>query len=173
VGSDGCLQAVGTECGLIGGDCGLTGSSVGAECEPKTPLVCEPMCRCLQAATASGQELSGEKLFKAFCKQIKLILTAASSQIPRNLGGRNGLALALLKHLRHIGILKLQHWQDVYGSGREDSKLDQLIEDFVHFVVAKGFEHGAANHASDPIAVNDAQKFITEVNTGRYLLQQV
>jgi hypothetical protein len=51
VGSRGCLQAVGPECGLIGGDCEPAPPLVGAECEPKTPLVCGFGCRCLQAAT--------------------------------------------------------------------------------------------------------------------------
>jgi hypothetical protein len=49
----GCLQAVGGECGLIGGDCGSETVLVGAECEPKTTLVCEPTAHCLQAATAT------------------------------------------------------------------------------------------------------------------------
>jgi hypothetical protein len=53
VGSRGCLQAVGTECGLVGGDCEPRPPLVVAECEPGNPLVCEPTYRCLQAATYS------------------------------------------------------------------------------------------------------------------------
>ena len=53
VGSASCLQAVGVECGLIGGEYGLTGSSIGPECEPETTPVCKPECYCLQAATAT------------------------------------------------------------------------------------------------------------------------
>jgi hypothetical protein len=55
VGSAGCLQAVGVESGLIGGECEPRRLLVGAEREPKTPLVCEPTCHCLQATTAKEQ----------------------------------------------------------------------------------------------------------------------
>ena len=51
MGSDGRLQAVSTECGLIGGECGSETVLVGAECEPKMPLVCGFWCPCLRAAT--------------------------------------------------------------------------------------------------------------------------
>ena len=51
VGSESCLQAVGSECGLFGHDCGPKPRLVGVECEPKMPLVCGFGCRCLQAAT--------------------------------------------------------------------------------------------------------------------------
>src|SRR5262249_3188302 len=51
VGSDGCLQAVGLDCGLIMGDCEPDRALVGAQCEPKTPLVCEPIAHCLRAIT--------------------------------------------------------------------------------------------------------------------------
>jgi hypothetical protein len=44
------------ECGLISGDCELTGGSVGAECGPKMPLVCEPTCHCLRAATVNREK---------------------------------------------------------------------------------------------------------------------
>jgi hypothetical protein len=40
VGSAGCLQAVGSEWGLIGRDCGPEPPRIGIECEPKTALVC-------------------------------------------------------------------------------------------------------------------------------------
>jgi hypothetical protein len=59
VSSEGCLQAVSPECGLIGGDCEPEPLLVGAECEPKTPLVCGFGCRCLQAATYRCQEHKG------------------------------------------------------------------------------------------------------------------
>jgi hypothetical protein len=56
MGSESCLQAVGTECELIGGDCGLEPRLVGTECEPKTPLVCGFGCHYLQAVTISQSE---------------------------------------------------------------------------------------------------------------------
>lgn len=56
VGSIGCLQAVGPECGLIGADCEPVPQRVGAECEPKMTLVCRSGCRCLQAVTISHNE---------------------------------------------------------------------------------------------------------------------
>jgi hypothetical protein len=54
LGPHGCLRAVGTECGFIGSDCEPDLQLVGAECEPKTPLLCEPTCRCLRAVTCKG-----------------------------------------------------------------------------------------------------------------------
>jgi hypothetical protein len=54
VGSTHCLQAVGSECGLICNKCGLAGSPVCAECKLKPALVCKPACDCLQAATPTG-----------------------------------------------------------------------------------------------------------------------
>jgi hypothetical protein len=39
------------ECGLIGSDCGFEPPLVGAECEPKTPLVCGSGYHCLRAVT--------------------------------------------------------------------------------------------------------------------------
>src|SRR5262250_2608689 len=51
VGLRDCLQAVCSECGLIGNDCGLAGSCVCAERELKPALVCKLACDCLQAAT--------------------------------------------------------------------------------------------------------------------------
>jgi hypothetical protein len=41
--------------GLIGGDCKPKPPLVGVECGLKTPLVCEPIAYCLQAATANRQ----------------------------------------------------------------------------------------------------------------------
>jgi hypothetical protein len=41
------------QCELIGSDCGFEPPLVGAECEPKMPLVCGSGCRCLQAASAT------------------------------------------------------------------------------------------------------------------------
>src|SRR5262245_6708955 len=63
-----CLQAVGPECGLIGGECGPEPPLVGAECEPKMPLVCRSGCRCLQAVTARAHllpEAGGQRTLEA------------------------------------------------------------------------------------------------------------
>jgi hypothetical protein len=57
VSSEGCLQAVSPECGLMGGDCEPEPPLVGAECEPKMPLVCRPIAYCLQAVTITEDEL--------------------------------------------------------------------------------------------------------------------
>src|SRR5919108_1134898 len=43
-----CIQ---TRESMTSGDCEPDPALVGAECEPKTPLVCEPIAHCLQAAT--------------------------------------------------------------------------------------------------------------------------
>ena len=47
MGSAGCLRAVGSEWGLIGGDCEPDPQLVGVECGSKTPLVCEPVAKSL------------------------------------------------------------------------------------------------------------------------------
>src|SRR5262245_45326070 len=57
VGPSRCLQAVGLECGLMGGECGPEPPRVGAECEPKMPRVCRSGCHCLQAATSTHRRL--------------------------------------------------------------------------------------------------------------------
>ena len=62
VGSLGCLQAVGTECGLIGGECEPRPPRVGVECEPKTALVCEPIAYCLQPAIVNGVLVSASRV---------------------------------------------------------------------------------------------------------------
>jgi hypothetical protein len=50
------LQAIGDQCGLIGGECEPAPQRIGAECELKIPLVCGFGCRCLQAATPSKEK---------------------------------------------------------------------------------------------------------------------
>jgi hypothetical protein len=66
VGLTGCLQAVGTEYGLIGRDCGPEPQRVGAECEPKTPLVCRSEGSCLQAATSTVRRLNRPNSYRRF-----------------------------------------------------------------------------------------------------------
>jgi hypothetical protein len=115
----------------------------------------------------------GEELFQLFCREISLLLTAASSQVVRNIGKVNNLARALLyNHLRRQGVV--DHFQDFFADdGKDKSKVAQLIDHFVHYIIAKGFERGAANHASNPDEVVRAMRVIHDVNRGAQRLQDL
>lgn len=106
----------------------------------------------------------GERLFALFCGHLEMVLTAASSQVEKRPGGENGLARALLlDHLRREG---LAVWQDYFASGKHPPRVVQLMKQFVHYIAWKGFEDGAANHASNPTEVANARRVIEEINRG-------
>jgi hypothetical protein len=46
-----------TECGLMGPECGFEAALIGKDSGLKSDVVCEPTCRCLQAATSSDRVL--------------------------------------------------------------------------------------------------------------------
>jgi len=134
-------------------------------------LVCVFYAKFLESTEQLRQKSpSPEKLFRLFCAEIQTMLTAASPQaasfqVERRPSEVNGLAFEVLwNHLRRQG---LTTWQDFYGDGRRrPPKVIGLVSDFVHFIVARGFENGARTCVSDASKLTHAQGIIRDINRG-------
>ena len=115
------------------------------------------------------------KLYDILFSNIKMFLTVASPQwesLQLEKPGKsnrvevNGLASEFLwSHLKREGLLA---WQDFYADDkRKNPKVEGLVDDFVHFVIAKGFEEDAATfYISDESKLQQARRVIQAINRG-------
>jgi hypothetical protein len=121
-------------------------------------------------------------LFTMFHGDIYMFMTAASPQRESlrferpgtgDVIDENGMAREFLwNHLRREGLLT---WQDFYAEGKKaNPKVKSLVEDFVHFLVAKAFEDGAATICiSNESNLREARRIIEDINRGRRKLRPV
>jgi hypothetical protein len=124
-----------------------------------------------------------KRLFRIFFANIKMVFTAASPQweslrIERPTQSEevheNGIAREFLwAHLRRQG--KLQNYQDFFSdSKRKDPKVEALVDQFVLFVIARGFEQQAVSllMANEP-RMQEARRIIQAINLGERKLSSI
>ncbi len=127
-----------------------------------------------RSAELRKKKPASKKLLSMFCAEIRMFLTAARPQWEslqlekpeKSSVSENGLAAEFLWN--HVKKEKLLTWQDFYADGKQKTKVVCLVNDFVHFVVAKVFEQPekVTFYISDESNLREARQRIQEINRG-------
>jgi hypothetical protein len=123
-----------------------------------------------------------ETLFGMFQAEIYMVMTAASPQREslgferpetRDVIDGNGMAREFLwNHLRREGVVT---WQDFYAEGKKTNpRVKGLVNDFVHYVIARAFADGAATtYITSESNLREARRVVEDINRGRRNLRSV
>jgi hypothetical protein len=124
---------------------------------------------------------AGRKLFRRFCGELKMLLTAARPQSEalsierpeKSAANVNGLANEFLwNHIKSEG---LATWQDYYAGSKKYEVVGRLVDDFVHFVIERAFADPGkcAFYLSYESNLQQARRRIRELNEGTTKLKGI